>query len=255
MTAIQNVMEGPVTVLRTPRDVARKRAADLLGGVGLADKVDAFPRQLSGGQQQRVAIARALAMDPAVMLFDEPTSALDPELTGEVLDVMKGLADAGMTMIVVCHEMHFAYRVADRIVMFDEGIVIESGPPARDLHARQRGADAAVPEPVAHLGGGSRRAGRPGAGGRRNGAGGGSPPRGATGRAGDGHGRCRGGSGPCARDRGRRDRGGPRRRERRRSVLAAPALNRRAPLARVTRRRRPATPRGSRAPGPPRRPS
>src|SRR4029079_13860236 len=110
---------------KTPRDVARKKAIDLLGVVGLADKVDSFPRQLSGGQQQRVASARALAMDPAVMLFDEPTSALDPELTGEVLDVMKGLADAGMTMIVVSHEMHFAYRVADRIVMFDEGIVIE----------------------------------------------------------------------------------------------------------------------------------
>ena len=130
MTAAQNVMEGPVTVLHTPRDEARRRAVELLGRVGLADKVDVHPRQLSGGQQQRVAIARALAMDPAVMLFDEPTSALDPELTGEVLDVMKGLADSGMTMLVVSHEMHFAYRVANRIVMFDEGVIIEEGPPA-----------------------------------------------------------------------------------------------------------------------------
>ena len=129
MTVLGNVMEGPVTVLRTPKDVAAARARDLLVRVGLADKVDAYPRQLSGGQQQRVAIARALAMDPAVMLFDEPTSALDPELTGEVLDVMKQLADSGMTMLVVSHEMHFAYRVADRVVMFDAGVVVESGPP------------------------------------------------------------------------------------------------------------------------------
>jgi polar amino acid transport system ATP-binding protein len=130
MTAIQNVMEGPVTVLRTPRDQARRRATELLALVGLADKVDAFPRQLSGGQQQRVAIARALAMDPAVMLFDEPTSALDPELTGEVLDVMKRLADDGMTMLVVSHEMHFAARVADRVAMFDGGVIVEQGPTA-----------------------------------------------------------------------------------------------------------------------------
>ncbi len=131
MTALENVMEGPVTVLRTPRDQARERGTEMLGRVGLSDKLDSFPRQLSGGQQQRVAIARALAMDPAVMLFDEPTSALDPELTGEVLDVMKGLADSGMTMIVVSHEMHFAYRVADQVAMFDGGVVIESGPPAQ----------------------------------------------------------------------------------------------------------------------------
>jgi polar amino acid transport system ATP-binding protein len=131
MTAIQNVMEGPLTVLRLPRETARQRAAELLARVGLSDKLDVFPRQLSGGQQQRVAIARALAMDPAVMLFDEPTSALDPELTGEVLDVMKGLADSGMTMIVVSHEMHFAYRVANEIVMLDGGQVVESGPPAQ----------------------------------------------------------------------------------------------------------------------------
>jgi ABC-type polar amino acid transport system ATPase subunit len=128
MTAIQNVMEGPVTVLRTARDQARRRAAEMLELVGLEDKVDSYPRQLSGGQQQRVAIARALAMDPAVMLFDEPTSALDPELTGEVLDVMKKLADDGMTMLVVSHEMHFASRVAHRVAMFDEGVIIEQGP-------------------------------------------------------------------------------------------------------------------------------
>jgi len=137
MTALENVMEGPVTVLRTPRDEARQRGTEMLGRVGLSDKLDSFPRQLSGGQQQRVAIARALAMDPAVMLFDEPTSALDPELTGEVLDVMKGLADTGMTMIVVSHEMHFAYRVADQVAMFDGGVVIESGPPA-EIFTRAR---------------------------------------------------------------------------------------------------------------------
>jgi ABC-type polar amino acid transport system ATPase subunit len=137
MTAIQNVMEGPVTVLHTSRDEARRRAAERLTRVGLTDKFDSFPRQLSGGQQQRVAIARALAMDPAVMLFDEPTSALDPELTGEVLDVMKELADSGMTMLVVSHEMHFAYRVAKRVVMFDDGVIIESGP-AAEIFTRAR---------------------------------------------------------------------------------------------------------------------
>jgi ABC-type polar amino acid transport system ATPase subunit len=129
MTAVQNVMEGPVTVLREPKDQARRYATELLGRVGLADKVDVHPRQLSGGQQQRVAIARALAMRPAMMLFDEPTSALDPELTGEVLDVMKHLADEGMTMLIATHEMHFARRVADRAVLLDEGRIVEEGPP------------------------------------------------------------------------------------------------------------------------------
>ncbi len=131
MTALQNVMEGPRTVLRRPPAEARARAAQLLTKVGLADKAGVKPAQLSGGQQQRVAIARALAMDPKVMLFDEVTSALDPELVGEVLTVMKRLADEGMTMLVVTHEMHFGERVADRVVMFDEGVVIEEGPPAR----------------------------------------------------------------------------------------------------------------------------
>jgi ABC-type polar amino acid transport system ATPase subunit len=129
MTALKNVMEGPVTVLKTPKDQARDRALALLKRVGLEEKAGSYPYQLSGGQQQRVAIARALAMDPAVMLFDEPTSALDPELTGEVLDTMKELADDGMTMLVVSHEMHFARRVADRIVMFDQGVIIEQGEP------------------------------------------------------------------------------------------------------------------------------
>jgi polar amino acid transport system ATP-binding protein len=126
---VENIMLGPRTVLKATRREARDKALSLLALVGLEDKVDVHPRQLSGGQQQRVAIARALAMDPAVMLFDEPTSALDPELTGEVLDVMKRLADEGMTMVVVSHEMHFAARVANRVVMFDEGCVIDEGPP------------------------------------------------------------------------------------------------------------------------------
>jgi polar amino acid transport system ATP-binding protein len=131
MSVVQNVMEGPSTVLKLPRDKARARAETLLRKVGLADKLDARPGSLSGGQQQRVAIARALAMEPKVMLFDEPTSALDPELVGEVLTVMKQLADEGMTMLVVTHEMQFARKVADRVVMVDEGVIIEEGPPDR----------------------------------------------------------------------------------------------------------------------------
>jgi polar amino acid transport system ATP-binding protein len=130
-TALENVMEGPRTVLRVTREEARARAQRLLAKVGLADKVDVKPSALSGGQQQRVAIARALALDPKVMLFDEVTSALDPELVGEVLTVMKQLADEGMTMLVVTHEMHFGEKVADRVVMFDEGVIIEEGPPKR----------------------------------------------------------------------------------------------------------------------------
>jgi polar amino acid transport system ATP-binding protein len=141
-TALENVMEGPRTVLRTPRGEARAAAQRLLAKVGLADKVDVKPSALSGGQQQRVAIARALAMDPKVMLFDEVTSALDPELVGEVLTVMKQLADEGMTMLVVTHEMHFGEKVADRVVMFDEGVIIEEGPPkkifTRAEHERTR---------------------------------------------------------------------------------------------------------------------
>lgn len=127
MTALGNVTEGPVTVLRRNRAEVDREARDLLGRVGLASKTDAYPAQLSGGQQQRVAIARALAMKPAVMLFDEPTSALDPELVGEVLAVMKQLAHTGMTMIVVTHELGFAREVADRVVFMDHGLVVESG--------------------------------------------------------------------------------------------------------------------------------
>ncbi len=130
MTALQNVMEGPVTVKGlTPSD-ARPIALDLLAKVGLADKADQHPIRLSGGQQQRVAIARALAMEPDVMLFDEPTSALDPELIGEVLAVMKSLAtDLHMTMIVVTHEMGFAREVANRMMFFHEGVILEEGTP------------------------------------------------------------------------------------------------------------------------------
>jgi len=127
MTALENIMEGPVQVLRRPRDAVREEALALLARVGLADKADAYPSQLSGGQQQRVAIARALAMAPRVMLFDEPTSALDPELVGEVLAVMKDLAQSGMTMIVVTHELGFAREVADRVVYMDQGAVVEAG--------------------------------------------------------------------------------------------------------------------------------
>ncbi|MEV1177672.1 amino acid ABC transporter ATP-binding protein [Nonomuraea sp. NPDC049784] len=129
-TVLQNVMEAPVGVRREPREQARERALALLRRVGLEDKAGAYPRQLSGGQQQRVAIARALAMRPKLMLFDEPTSALDPELVGEVLATMKGLAEDGLTMIVVTHEIGFAREVADRVVFMDGGVVVESGTPA-----------------------------------------------------------------------------------------------------------------------------
>ncbi len=132
MTAIENVMEGPVQVRKESKAVARERAQKLLDRVGLADKAANYPAQLSGGQQQRVAIARALAMEPKLMLFDEPTSALDPELVGEVLDVMRGLAEDGMTMIVVTHEMGFAREVGDALVFMDDGVVVESGHP-RDV--------------------------------------------------------------------------------------------------------------------------
>ncbi|MBU2089439.1 MAG: amino acid ABC transporter ATP-binding protein [Alphaproteobacteria bacterium] len=124
-TVLENVMEGPVIVQKKPDAVVRKLALDLLEQVGLSDKTDQYPSKLSGGQQQRVGIARALAMQPEVMLFDEPTSALDPELVGEVLDVMKALATGGMTMVIVTHEMSFAREVSDRVMMMDEGLIIE----------------------------------------------------------------------------------------------------------------------------------
>ncbi|PGH44298.1 ectoine/hydroxyectoine ABC transporter ATP-binding protein EhuA [Micromonospora sp. WMMA1996] len=142
LTALGNVTEAPVRVLRTPRGRAREEALRLLDRVGLADRAHHYPGQLSGGQQQRVAIARALAMRPKLMLFDEPTSALDPELVGEVLDVMKGLAADGMTMVVVTHEMGFAREVADQVAFLDEGVVVEVGPPdevlGRPRHERTR---------------------------------------------------------------------------------------------------------------------
>ncbi|WP_327071670.1 amino acid ABC transporter ATP-binding protein [Kitasatospora sp. NBC_01250] len=133
MTALENIVEAPVQVKGEPRAGARDRARALLERVGLSDKADSYPSQLSGGQQQRVAIARALAMEPQLMLFDEPTSALDPELVGEVLDVMRGLAQEGMTMIVVTHEMGFAREVGDALVFMDGGTVVESGTPREVL--------------------------------------------------------------------------------------------------------------------------
>jgi polar amino acid transport system ATP-binding protein len=131
MTAIENVSLGPVRVRGEARAEARAQAAQLLTRVGLADKLDTYPSKLSGGQQQRVAIARALAMRPALMLFDEPTSALDPEMVGEVIEVMRELAEDGMTMIVVSHEMAFAKTAADRVVMMDDGRIVDEGPPER----------------------------------------------------------------------------------------------------------------------------
>jgi polar amino acid transport system ATP-binding protein len=131
-TALENVIEGPLFVKREPRAAAIDRGRTLLARVGLAAKEDAYPSQLSGGQQQRVAIARALAMQPKAILFDEPTSSLDPELVGEVLSVMRGLAEDGMTMVVVTHEMGFAREVADRVLFLDHGLIVEQGP-ARSL--------------------------------------------------------------------------------------------------------------------------
>lgn len=133
MTALGNVMEAPCRVKRESKAVARERALALLDRVGLLDKAASYPSQLSGGQQQRVAIARALAMEPKLMLFDEPTSALDPELVGDVLDVMRGLAEDGMTMVVVTHEMGFAREVGDQLVFMDGGVICESGEPAEVL--------------------------------------------------------------------------------------------------------------------------
>ena len=127
MTALQNVMEAPIQVLHQPKDQVEARARALLQKVGLAEKADAYPQRLSGGQQQRVAIARALAMNPKLMLFDEATSALDPELVGEVLKVMRQLAEEGMTMVVVTHEMGFAREVCSRVIFMDGGVIVEQG--------------------------------------------------------------------------------------------------------------------------------
>jgi len=148
LTVVENIIEAPVAVHRVPRKRATAGALGLLERVGLGGRGSDYPRQLSGGQQQRVAIARALAMEPELLLFDEPTSALDPELVGEVLAVMKDLADTGMTMIVVTHEIGFAREVADTVVFLDGGRIIETGPPAevldRPRHERSRAFLAAV---------------------------------------------------------------------------------------------------------------
>ena len=129
MTVLQNIMLAPIKVRHVAKQEAEETARKLLARVGLADKADAYPSQLSGGQQQRVAIARALAMKPKVMLFDEPTSALDPEMVGEVLDVMRKLAEEGMTMVIVTHEMEFARGVSDRVIFMDGGVILEEGDP------------------------------------------------------------------------------------------------------------------------------
>ncbi len=133
MTVLENLIEAPQRVLGEKKKVVTERARDLLSKVGLSDRERSLPRQLSGGQQQRVAIARALTMQPKLMLFDEPTSALDPELVGEVLKVMRDLADTGMTMISVTHEISFARDVADNVVFMDGGVIVESGPPEQVL--------------------------------------------------------------------------------------------------------------------------
>lgn len=130
MSVLQNLTCAPMMLKKVPKEQAEEKAKDLLARVGLADRADAYPRQLSGGQKQRVAIARSLCMEPDVMLFDEPTSALDPEMVGEVLDVMKKLADKGMTMVVVTHEMGFAREVSNRVLFLDDGLIVEEGTPA-----------------------------------------------------------------------------------------------------------------------------
>ena len=137
-TALENVMMAPVLTKKKDREGARSKALELLDKVGLASKADVRPAQLSGGQQQRVAIARALAMEPEALLFDEPTSALDPELVGDVLEVMRKLADEGMTMIVVTHEMGFAANVADHVIFMDGGFIVEQGPPKEIFTAPQQ---------------------------------------------------------------------------------------------------------------------
>jgi len=138
MTVVENAMEGLLTVKKVARDVARARAVEQLTKVGLADKLDAYPGKLSGGQQQRVAIARALAMDPEVLLFDEPTSSLDPELVGEVLRVIRALAEEGRTMLLVTHELGFAYHFADRVIFIAEGVFHEVGTPDEVLKRPQK---------------------------------------------------------------------------------------------------------------------
>ena len=129
LTILENITLAPVMLKKMTKDQAKEKAMELLKRVGLEEKAEAYPVQLSGGQKQRVAIARALAMNPEIMLFDEPTSALDPEMVGEVLDVMKDLAESGMTMVIVTHEMGFAREVASRVILMDQGIIMENGTP------------------------------------------------------------------------------------------------------------------------------
>ena len=129
LTILENITLAPVMLKKMTKDQAKETAMELLKRVGLEEKAEAYPVQLSGGQKQRVAIARALAMNPEIMLFDEPTSALDPEMVGEVLDVMKDLAESGMTMVIVTHEMGFAREVASRVIFMDQGIIMENGTP------------------------------------------------------------------------------------------------------------------------------
>ena len=129
LTILENITLAPVMLKKMTKDQAKEKAMELLKRVGLEEKAEAYPVQLSGGQKQRVAIARALAMNPEIMLFDEPTSALDPEMVGEVLDVMKDLAESGMTMVIVTHEMGFAREVASRVIFMDQGIIMENGTP------------------------------------------------------------------------------------------------------------------------------
>jgi ABC-type polar amino acid transport system ATPase subunit len=149
-TVLENVIEGPLIVKGQDRQTATALGTERLRKVGLEDKLHAYPSKLSGGQQQRAAIARALAMTPKAMLFDEPTSALDPELVGEVLDVMKKLAAEGMTMLVVTHEMGFAREVADRVLMMDDGLVIEVGPPDQIFRSPKESRTAAFLSKVIH---------------------------------------------------------------------------------------------------------
>ena len=152
LTALENVTEAPIHAQRRGKAAVKARAIELLKRVGLADKIDAYPRQLSGGQQQRVAIARALALDPKIVLFDEPTSALDPELVNEVLDVIRDLAESGTTLVIVTHEMTFARDVADRVVFMDQGSIVEEGTPAEIFgaphHERTRALLSKVIEPA-----------------------------------------------------------------------------------------------------------
>ncbi len=138
LSVMQNITLAPIKVRKRKRDEAEATAMELLERVGIPEQAEKYPGELSGGQQQRVAIARALAMQPKIMLFDEPTSALDPEMIREVLDVMRELADSGMTMIIVTHEIGFATEVADRVMMFDEGVIIEDAPPSRFFNNPQQ---------------------------------------------------------------------------------------------------------------------